>query len=90
MKTTATATRRSNQGTSVRRLVAPTPIRRQQHRSDDVRELIEAAGPLDVCDIADGLEWTVGEAQTFVSSLVSDGHLQQDEWDRFRLAGDWR
>jgi hypothetical protein len=57
---------------------------------DDVRDLIEAAGPLVLDDIAGGLDVSLPEASLRVHTLVAGGCLQQDEWDRYRLAGSCR
>jgi hypothetical protein len=57
---------------------------------EDVRELLEAAGPLDVTNIAGGLGWAIDETTDAVGSLVAGGRLRADEWDRYGLAGEWR
>jgi hypothetical protein len=55
-----------------------------------VRDLLEAAGPLDVTNIAGGLGWAIDETTDAVGSLVAGGRLRADEWDRYGLAGAWR
>jgi hypothetical protein len=56
----------------------------------DVRELIEAAGPLFLRDIAEGLDVPVADLEPVVAMMVAQGLLRQDEWTRYALAGAWR
>jgi hypothetical protein len=51
----------------------------------EVAELIEAAGPLSVRDIAGGLGVTVSAALGAVRQMVERHRLREDEWDRFSL-----
>jgi hypothetical protein len=57
---------------------------------DEVRELIDAAGPLTICDIAGGLAVSVRAAVPAVRRMLSSGCLRRDEFDRYRLWGGCR
>jgi hypothetical protein len=52
-----------------------------------VRELIDAAGPLTIRDIAGGLDVAAHEASAVVGRMMLEGCLSRDEWDRHRLSG---
>lgn len=53
----------------------------------DVRDLIDAAGPLSLRDIAAGLGVPVYRAATIVNWMLEHDCLQQDEWRRHTLRG---
>ncbi|HXK33951.1 MAG TPA: hypothetical protein VNM91_08085 [Dehalococcoidia bacterium] len=53
----------------------------------DVCQLIDAAGPLTVGDLAQGLGAGARDTQVLVEWLERNGELRRDEWDRFRLSG---
>ena len=53
----------------------------------DVQDLLEAAGPLSLRDIAGGLQVSEREAEVRVASMVAAGALGADEWGRYRLRG---
>jgi len=57
-------------------------------RARQLRDLLFAAGPLTIADIAGGLAVTVHEASLAVAALRSRDCLCQDvdEWGRYRLA----
>ena len=50
-----------------------------------VRDLLDAAGPLTMADIAGGLDITVKAASARVAALLYCGCLRPDEWGRFRV-----
>jgi hypothetical protein len=54
---------------------------------EDVCELIAAAGPLTVEQVARGLSITEPDAAVRVRSLEARGDVRPDEWGRYRLAG---
>ena len=54
---------------------------------DEVCDLIAAAGPLTVCDIAGGLAVSVRQASASVRLMAENGSLQRDEFRRYRLTG---
>jgi DNA-binding IclR family transcriptional regulator len=54
---------------------------------DEVCELIAAAGPLTVADIAGGLDAPAGQVAAYVQSMVGHGDLQEDEFGRYVLRG---
>lgn len=54
---------------------------------DDVRDLIDAAGPLTLRDIAGGLAVPIRRAAARVRQMVGVGALRRDEFGRYRL---WR
>ena len=54
----------------------------------NVCDLIDAAGPLSVCDIAGGLAVPVLEASVTVRLMGRRHQLKQDEFRRYRLWGD--
>jgi hypothetical protein len=56
----------------------------------DICELIDAAGPLTVDDLAAGLRVGSRETRALVGWLERNGDLRQDEWGRFALAGTCR
>jgi hypothetical protein len=53
----------------------------------DVCDLIDAAGPLSLRDIAGGLDVSLHQASTVVGSMLEHDCLRQDEWERHRLSG---
>jgi hypothetical protein len=53
----------------------------------EVCDLIEAAGPLTVRDIAGGLAVSVRQASASVQLMVRRNCLKQDEFRRYRLCG---
>jgi hypothetical protein len=53
----------------------------------DVQDLIDAAGPLALRDIAGGLDCAVRDAATRVQQLLEQGCLRRDEFRRYRLVG---
>lgn len=53
----------------------------------EVCDLIDAAGPLTISDLAAGLGAGVRETGVLVDWLERHGDLRRDEWDRFRLSG---
>ena len=57
---------------------------------DRVRELLDAAGPLSLRDIAGGLNVAVRDAATVVRWMLDRGWLVHDEWERHRLSGPCR
>lgn len=57
---------------------------------EDVCELLDAAGPLPLRDIAGGLDVSIAGAAALVQRMVNFGYLRQDEWSRYRAAGDCR
>ena len=54
----------------------------------DVCELIDAAGPLTVGDIAGGLNAQVAQVMPVVEFLMGKNSLRVDEWDRLQLTGE--
>ena len=54
---------------------------------DEVADLIAAAGPLTLCDIAGGLAVPARRAAARVRQMVADRALKRDEFGRYRLAG---
>lgn len=52
----------------------------------DVRDLLEAAGPLDISDIAGGLDLPVAAVVGTVAWMLARGELRRDEWERLRAA----
>ena len=54
---------------------------------DEVCELIEAAGPLTIRDIAGGLAVSIRQASASVQLMVRRNWLKQDEFRRYRLCG---
>jgi predicted transcriptional regulator len=55
-------------------------------RGNDVCELIEAAGPLSIRDLAGGLNLPLPEVAAQVRRMASEERLQQDEWERYTTA----
>jgi hypothetical protein len=53
--------------------------------TDSVADLLRAAGPLSVEDIAGGLGVSVREAQVVVWRMVDDDCVRPDEWQRMKL-----
>ena len=51
----------------------------------DICDLIEAAGPLALCDIAGGLDVPVAVASPVVQSMIADACVREDEWGRFAM-----
>ena len=83
-------------------LAAAPTIRREQSSSpgsaavltlertaspDEVCDLIAAAGPLTVRDIAGGLAVSARQASASVQLMVRRNCLKQDEFRRYRLSG---
>jgi hypothetical protein len=58
--------------------------------SVEVVELIEAAGPLTLQDIAGGLDVSLGQASVVVQTMLDRNCLKQDEWERHRIWGECR
>jgi len=56
--------------------------------AEDVCDLLAAAGSLTAHDLAGGLDVPVAEVVQIVRSLASAGELREDEFGRYRLAGD--
>jgi hypothetical protein len=56
-------------------------------RAAEVRDLIAAAGPLSVHDIAGGLAISERCAAARIRQMVNSGHLREDEFGRYRLWG---
>jgi hypothetical protein len=54
---------------------------------DDVCDLIEAAGPLTLCDIAGGLDVPARRVVARIRRLVAARLLKRDEFGRYRLMG---
>jgi len=54
---------------------------------DDVCDLIDAAGPLTIRDIAGGLAVSVHVVVARVRQMVRGGALKRDEFGRYRLWG---
>jgi hypothetical protein len=52
--------------------------------TSDVRDLIDAAGPLTLRDIAGGLDVPERRAARVVATMTKGDRLQQDEWGRWR------
>ncbi len=55
--------------------------------TDEVCDLIDAAGPLTVRDIAGGLDVPLRQASASVHRLAQRNCLKQDEFRRYRLSG---
>ncbi len=53
--------------------------------TSDVGDLIDAAGPLSLRDIAGGLNVSMHQASTLVDWMLRHDWLRQDEWERHRL-----
>ena len=51
-----------------------------------VRDLLDAAGPLTIADIAGGLDVSVKSASGRVAAMLYCGCLRADEWGRYRLS----
>ena len=81
------APRRLQQAAVAPRVTATTTPRVS---ASDVRDLIEAAGPLSMRDIAGGLGVTEREAASVIRWMADAGELKQDEWGRLRLWGAYR
>jgi hypothetical protein len=56
----------------------------------EVCDLIEAAGPLGLRDIAGGLDASIRAVAARVRRMLRNGTLKQDEWARYRLWGECR
>ena len=54
---------------------------------DDVCDLLAAAGPLTVRDIAGGLAVPARQAASCVRRMVRERSLRRDEFGRYRLSG---
>ena len=52
----------------------------------DVRDLLDAAGPLAIADIAGGLDISVKAASARVAAMLYCGCLRADEWGRYCLS----
>ena len=59
----------------------------QARTIEDVEELLAAAGPLTILDIAGGLDVSLREASMLVGKLQYAGciHEDEDEWGRYSL-----
>ena len=59
---------------------------------EDVEDLLAAAGPLTILDIAGGLDVSLREASMLVGKLQYAGCVQEeeDEWGRYTLVDEWR
>ncbi len=53
----------------------------------DVCDLIDAAGPLSLRDMAGGLDVSLHQASTVVGWMLDHDCLRQDEWEQHRLSG---
>jgi len=53
----------------------------------DVCDLIDAAGPLSLRDIAGGLDISLQQASCVVDWMLEHDCLRQDEWERHSLWG---
>ena len=87
-QTYTTATNFHSTPTVVRTSPAATarPSRQLRRASTaDVCDLIDAAGPLSLCDIAGGLDIHVAQASRVVRTMVADACLREDEWGRFGI-----
>ena len=56
---------------------------------DDVRELIDAAGPLALRDVAAGLGVPAHRAAAVVGWMLDHDCLRQDEWRRLTVRACW-
>ena len=54
---------------------------------DDVRDLLDAAGPLTLRDIAGGLAVPARRVAGRIRQMLADCALKQDEFGRYRLTG---
>lgn len=54
---------------------------------DDVCDLIAAAGPLTLRDVAGGLAVPAARAAGCVSKMIAECLLEEDEFGRYQLAG---
>jgi hypothetical protein len=72
---------------TVRPALSDSKFGASRHRTgaSDVRDLIAAAGPLSLRDIAGGLGVSTSEATALLRSMVEHDGLRQDEWARYRL-----
>ncbi|MBI5288622.1 MAG: hypothetical protein HY873_06585 [Chloroflexi bacterium] len=61
-----------------------TPGPNPRLSSHDVRDLIDAAGPLSLRDIAGGLDAPLARVAGLVARMLAQGCLRQDEWGRHR------
>jgi len=52
---------------------------------EEVRDLIAAAGPLTLCDIAGGLSASAAAAATCVRRMLRARQLRRDEFGRYQL-----
>ena len=59
----------------------------QNTATQDVYELIAAAGPLAAADIAGGLSRSIRETYQTIRFLVDMGDLREDEFGRFQMSG---
>lgn len=65
-------------------LPAPSPV---TVAASEISDLIDAAGPLTISDIAAGLATPVCTAVARVRPMVRAGQLSRDEFGRYRLHG---
>ena len=88
MNTTSTvpANRIHHLGDSRLLLVLPDPAP-VNVAPTDISDLIDAAGPLTLSDIAGGLAAPVGCAVARVRQMVRAGRLHRDEFGRYGLQG---
>lgn len=81
------ATVSAPRGLMARQVSAPIGAYARDRATEDVIDLIAAAGPLSASNIAGGLGVSEQEAAARVRALVSRGDLRSDEWGRHRLSG---
>lgn len=65
--------------------VRPVAVPQRRAAAGDVRDLIDAAGPLSLRDIAGGTGIAPHEAAQIVAHMVAHGVLRRDEWGRHSL-----
>ena len=70
---------------------ATTEPERERATIDDVEDLLAAAGPLTMLDIAGALDVSLTEASVLVGTLQYAGCIREDEdeWGRYALADDF-
>jgi hypothetical protein len=68
------------------RVDVPAPVA-QAISVDEICDLIEAAGPLTLADIAGGLDRSLRQVSACVQRMVARRLLRRDEFRRYRLHG---
>jgi hypothetical protein len=61
-------------------------VRKNGSDDGDLCALIDAAGPLSLCDLAGGLNLSVRDVALRVRRMMHEHRLRRDEWGRYRLS----